>query len=394
MRRIIFLLFIILLAGCKAKEDQKPAPVRVDNQLLSTEWKATSTIIKAENAAQLTLTGVLNGRGTVYETAFNNQHYATLSGDEHFSIWNLRNGQTDFNLWDKNIRLVKFLADGETFLTLNTQNDLAKRTLSDENPVQEIKVHDQPYTAWSVSPDENLIAVGTQDGFIHIFNTTTLEKVTQFIAHHGGFAVNALYFAPNGNILYSVGGEGSVRSWNTVTWEIISEANDEKRLLATAVTPNGSQLLTARSAQIAVYDTNTGNLVTTFEIPPFENIQAMKFSPDGQWLAMGGDVDNVVIFDIASGDLVVALPGHGSNFADLAFSANHDLIVTGISGGNAFLWDLRGLLGNSSQQVQIPKAVLQQVRGLQLHKVDWSPDGTKIMLIDRNGPIFVLGISS
>lgn len=400
MRRFWLLILLLLVTACESSDKKNTvSPVQGnDNAQLETAWRPASERITGENAFQLQLVGVLNGhRGTVFETTLNDnsQRYVTLGGDEQTVVWNLASGRSVASLQDAELRAIQFLVDDETYLALDGKNNLSKRSVVDTESVQQIPAHEQRYSAWAISPDETLVAVGGIDGIVNLYRLATLEPVTNFIAHHGGFAIDALYFSPSGNILYTVGADEIIRSWNTTTWDIISELEDNAlSLFGTATTPDGTKLAVARAERMNIYDTNTGELLTTFDIPTFSAISVMKFSSDGAWLAMGGNIDSVVIFDISTGDMVIALPGHSDDFVDLAFSESHDLIVTGLGGGNAFLWDLRGLLAGNpdSQQVQIPKAVLQQVKGLQLHKVDWTTDGTKIMLIDRRGPIYVLGI--
>lgn len=400
MQRITLLLMIwvVMLAACGDGDDEKKnSQQRFENvNPLNIPWQVSSTAITPENAAQLQQVGVLNGhQGTVFSTAFspNGQRYATLGGDEQMVVWNLAGGRAVFTLPDSEIRLLKFLSDGETLVTLDSQNNLAKRNLLDEDTVQQIQL--QGYSSWAISPDEQWVAVGAIDGSVRIYRLDTLEPVSEWSAHQGGFAILSLYFSPNGNVLYTVGGEGRIRVWNTLTWEIIAEVEgNEFRLLQTAITPDGKMLVAARTEQLSVFDLDSSRLVSQFTIPPFNSLSVIEFSQDSQWVALGGDIDSVTIFDLASGNMVVALPGHGRVFADVAFSADRQMVVTGISGGIAILWDLRGLAPSSAppQQIQVPQAQLRQVPTIQLHQVDWSPDGSKIMLIDRQGPVFVLGI--
>ncbi|MBZ0308474.1 MAG: hypothetical protein K8I82_20580 [Anaerolineae bacterium] len=400
MRHLIFVVVVLtaLLAAC-GNDDKEEAEQRFENvNPLTVPWRGASTAITPENAAQLELVGVLNGhQGTVFAAAFNTngQRYATLGGDDQTVIWNLASGRAVLTLPDSEYRFVKFLSDGDTLLALDVKNNLIRRSLLDENDVQQIQVHDQRYSSWVLSPDERWIAVGIIDGSIKIYETETLTLISEFIAHHGGFAVLSLYVSPSGNVLYTVGGEGRIRSWNTTNWEIISEIeNNDRDLLQTAVSPDGKTLAVVRTEQLSVFDLDSGAPINQFTIPSFTSIRTIAFSTDGEWAALGGDIDSVTIFDLKSGSMVVALPGHGSLFADAAFSADRQLIVTGISGGTAILWDLRGLAPNSDepQQIQVPQAQLRQVATLQLHQIDWSTDGSKIMLIDRQGAVFVLGL--
>ena len=161
-----------------------------------------------------------------------------------------------------------------------------------------------------------------------------------------------------------------------------------------AFTPDGKQLVSAGDDKvIRVWDLTSGKTVRTMrgEIAlggPGE-ILAMTLSPDGKWLAVGGDfriptatefqgsegTQPIRLYDFKSGKIVVLLKGHTDVIRSLAFSPDGSKLISGSGDNTAIIWDT-GV--RSGAQVPEPK-LLHRLEG---HKADisavaFSPDGSR-----------------
>jgi WD40 repeat protein len=107
-----------------------------------------------------------------------------------------------------------------------------------------------------------------------------------------------------------------------------------------AYTPDGSIVLTWESRSRAVLrDAVSGRGVRTVNVSQSAS-EAFAFSPDGLWLATGGDNGLVALWDVVTGDQVWARGGHPEMVTSLGFAGPRRL-VTGSRDLTALVWDLR-----------------------------------------------------
>ena len=68
------------------------------------------------------------------------------------------------------------------------------------------------------------------------------------------------------------------------------------------------------------------------------SMSAVRYSPDGTMLAVGGSA-GIWLYDTATYEVVVRLTGHTAKITSVAFSPDGETLASSDRGNNVILWD-------------------------------------------------------
>jgi WD40 repeat protein len=159
------------------------------------------------------------------------------------------------------------------------------------------------FSSVAISADERLLAGGTEDEKVMLWNTGTGELLHTFEARNGALPV---LFSSDGRLLIHPTKEGDAYF-------------------------------------IKVWDTASGALVRTISgLKDYPNL--LRLSPDGKTLAAGlmSNKDNVLLFDLADGALLRTMSGHANYVTSLAFSPDGTTLASGSADEKIILWSVAG----------------------------------------------------
>ena len=192
----------------------------------------------------------------------------------------------------------------------------------------------------AISPNEKWLASAGRDDTVRIWNIETGKEERVLKGHSK--SIESLAFSPNGYWLASGSFDDTIKIWQVGSWKATLMLDHGSSVDSLSFSRD-SRVLASGGWSIKLWDVTTGNKIVTFnphweEAPLKHLVTAVRFAPDGDWLASAGG-DTVKIWDIVSQREVRTLSGHNEEIESLAFGPN-GIVTTGDENGTIIIWDL------------------------------------------------------
>ncbi|HUY92925.1 MAG TPA: WD40 repeat domain-containing protein [Pirellulales bacterium] len=194
------------------------------------------------------------------------------------------------------------------------------------------------------SADGDWLASAGTDQTIGIWNTSTWRQETALASNREGRCQAA--FSPCGRYLAAVWqSRGAAILWDVGTWrqylQFRLRSEEDAEDYALAFSPDGNRLAVLGGAEVRIWDISTCQVITSIRAP---KSQALAWSPLGKLIATGGSVSaghaTLRLWDADTGVEFDQLAGQHSPVTAVAFSPDGKLLVSGCQDATANLWAL------------------------------------------------------
>ncbi len=197
-------------------------------------------------------------------------------------------------------------------------------------------VHPESVFSVATSPNGRILATGSYDGTIRLWDWTT-GTVRVLRGHHK--EVFSLAFGPSGRLLASGAGDGNVRIWNVATGKARVLTGHLDRVYGVAFDPTGERVASAAGdGTIKVWSLTRKNALTLKGHKG--RVNAVSFAPSGQRLFSGGKDRTVRVWDLARKSNRV-LQGHTDGVVAVAGGPSRELVASAGEDGTVRVWNLK-----------------------------------------------------
>ena len=274
---------------------------------------------------------------------------ATAGSDMTVKIWLADTGELLRTLSGHTLTLkaIAFTPDGATLVSAGWDGTIKVWSMADGTlldsfgaPVRVLSESNEEIEDMALSPDGQLVAVGTRNHEVVIYELETGEKLS-VLAGHSDDVMNVA-FHPDGKTLASRGLDNRIKIWDLSSGKILHEIEERTgRVDDMIFTPTGNELFTSScDGVIAMWDTTRkyAGYLGGFQAHS-DCIPVLAISPDGHYMASGGHDGMLRIWDLDAGAMAIEFAAHEYGASALAFSPDGSVLASGGGDQAIHIWD-------------------------------------------------------
>jgi len=245
--------------------------------------------------------------------------------------------------------------------------------------------HSQAPTSIVFSPDGKLLASGSDDHTIKLWDVATGTEIRTLKKHIGG--VKSVVFSPDGKMLASSSSDKTVKLWDIATGtEIRTLTGHSSWVDSVAFGLDGKMLISKSSSlhEIKLWDVDSGK-----EIPPQRNSKPMALSPQGKVLATANwhydrifdNWQDIKLWDVTTGTEIRTFKKHSGSVESAIFSPDGKTLASEDSAGTITLWNV-----TTGTEIGSLERTLESVA--------FSPDGKVLASVGRDHTIWLWDVAT
>ncbi len=240
----------------------------------------------------------------------------------------------------------------------------------------------------AVSPDESLLACGSDNSIIKMIPTSGNGTKYELAGHKG--KIKSLIFSYDGKYLYSASLDGRVMKWDIAARTNTDVTTGAMKITSIDLSSKGNLLagITSEGNEERVIVWNPDNKDDNFRIETTgRNIKVIRFKPDEDILAIGDVNGNVELWDVNQRRRISMVKAHTAAVSDIRFNPNprHKQIATASTDKTLKIYNITDLT--------IPPISLSDNEGFVL-AMQFSPDGQMIVSGTYEGTNTLIGRAS
>ncbi len=200
----------------------------------------------------------------------------------------------------------------------------------------------------SFSPDGRRVAMGGADRIVRVFATETGQELVHF-ANHTDWVFGAS-FSSDGKYIVTGGRDSTLRVLEASSGRFLSALAPEwEGILCVAVNPRAPEVVYGgEKGGVRVYKLNPQEGFkdpgeNKLHVRDYDHLDApvyaIAYSPDGKWVAIGGERDEVRVHQADNGARKATLRGHAGAIFALSFNPQGDQVAAAGQDGKVRIYE-------------------------------------------------------
>ncbi len=220
---------------------------------------------------------------------------------------------------------------------ISYSSELVSATSYNFEFIRSISDHKKPVNSIAFSPDGQIIASGSADGNVKLWESSSGKQIKSLIRHP--YPIISIAFSPDGNILACGSDSGSIALWDLNYKEKIRTFKEHEGKVWSILFSNDGKLIVSSSDDktIRLRDMESGKEIKTLRWHT-GSVNTIALAKDNKTLLSGSSDGTIVIWDITTGESIKRIKTDPINSIDLSPDGKH--VATGSSDGKIKIWNL------------------------------------------------------
>jgi small GTP-binding protein len=204
-----------------------------------------------------------------------------------------------------------------------------------------LRGHSSSVSSIAFSNDGSLLASGSHDATIRLWEVPTGKLLRTFEGHNG--LVTSVAFSKDGALLASGSRDATIRFWLAKIGKPLGILRGHSSLVSSVAFSNDGTLLASGShdATIRLWESSSGKFLHTLEGNDGW-VRSVSFSVDGAMLASATNGYAVQLWEVKTRKLLRALKGHTNSVSSVAFSIDGTTLASASDDCTIRLWEANG----------------------------------------------------
>lgn len=247
------------------------------------------------------------------------------------------------------VKHVTFAQEARLAASAGADNNVLLWDFAQDTPSSRVLSIKEPYLMRAVlSPDGRRLATIHYDKTITVLDVDSEETISRTLEDVAQEPLFSLAYSPDGRLLASGSGNGRLRIWNAMD---LTPHGDVLDLLTTSLKtvafgPSGSVLAIGADVGIQLWEISAGGHKLKSLEGHLAAVTSLAFSTDGKILASASSDHTIRLWDVSAG---VALAGfeplQHRGVTSVALDRSGRWLASGSSEGDVRLWDLKTRTG-------------------------------------------------
>src|SRR6266516_732266 len=219
--------------------------------------------------------------------------------------------------------------------------------------------------------------------------------ITRLVTYRGhSKEVYAISWSPDGKLIASGSGDEKVQVWDAASGSNILNYHGHSHKIGKGLvqavmwSPDGKYIVSGSwDRSVRIWDAYTGHTISTYR-KYYEVVEAVAWSPDGKFIASGNRNGIAQVWDVANGKNIRNFLGHCVKKANLdvmavAWSPDSKRVASASWDGTVKVWNA---IKNSNKKNDF---LIFRGHTAEVNTLTWSPDGTRIASGGRDDVLHV-----